>query len=467
METFGCGIQANPTPTIRVTHYTIILMYTSPQLLVIFSLLHVLNAKVDDYFELFPELEQLRDSVVGSDNFKREAFDRLYESALNIFDLQGYKSLLNQITNGNSAAAFTESLSSPNFGSPHCDKDGRKYIIKGNPAKFPGGPTNTPSYNLVKWIGNLLSQSKTTKSAESISPAVMALQGFSMVKGAVQTGVAVITDIVPPMIPPPFWINAPLPCLPMVTGMNCLGSVLYPISASDFVMADISDSAMEGIIASFPGKYLAKVGRTSDLQYKLCASAYLGMHCASIFPLCWIPPGISNASTFPLCYVQCLATLVACPGFWLDDIMGPCSDVAIPPFCSFSVFVNHSRVPPQYSSFDDSHPYPPDCPQYDPKMDLPKDIDDVQHFSDSPIDKEYKKFHVAKGHLKWTPYKNCDCQKLQNVCHTVLPYPVFKKYTNEFAETHYESPSQNPIYSRCCRICKKIARVYHRNTINT
>lgn len=71
-------------------------MYTSPQLLVIFSLLHVLNAKVDDYFELFPELEQLRDSVVGSDNFKREAFDRLYESALNIFDLQGYKSLLNQ-----------------------------------------------------------------------------------------------------------------------------------------------------------------------------------------------------------------------------------------------------------------------------------------------------------------------------------------------------------------------------------
>ena len=37
---------------------------------------------------------------------------------------------------------------------------------------------------------------------------------------------------------------------------------------SDFVIADVTDSMLDGIIAGFPNTYATKVGKTSDAMYK-------------------------------------------------------------------------------------------------------------------------------------------------------------------------------------------------------
>ena len=36
--------------------------------------------------------------------------------------------------------------------------------------------------------------------------------------GMVQSIVASVLDVVPPLVPPPVWNNMPLPCAPMITG---------------------------------------------------------------------------------------------------------------------------------------------------------------------------------------------------------------------------------------------------------
>ena len=48
--------------------------------------------------------------------------------------------------------------------------------------------------------------------------------------GMVQSIVAAMLDVVPPLIPPPAWNNMPLPCAPMITGLLRLfhhGSLQY------------------------------------------------------------------------------------------------------------------------------------------------------------------------------------------------------------------------------------------------
>jgi hypothetical protein len=37
----------------------------------------------------------------------------------------------------------------------------------------------------------------------------------------------------------------------------------YPITFSDFLLADVTDSVLDGVIASFPATFAAKVGKTS------------------------------------------------------------------------------------------------------------------------------------------------------------------------------------------------------------
>merc|ERR1711976_1063247 len=79
--------------------------------------------------------------------------------------------------------------------------------------------------------------------------------------GMVQSMVAAALDIVPPLIPPPIWNNMPLPCAPMITGHNCFGAVLYPITMADFTIADVTDAMLDGYIAGFPNTYAEKVGK--------------------------------------------------------------------------------------------------------------------------------------------------------------------------------------------------------------
>merc|ERR1712078_895848 len=108
---------------------------------------------------------------------------------------------------------------------------------------------------------DLATTAKGPAAAGLVMPMALAKQGLSMGAGLVQSVVSAVIHAVPPLIPPPVWNNQPLPCAPMVTGHNCFGAVLYPITMADFVLADVTDSVLDGIIAGFPAAYAEKVGR--------------------------------------------------------------------------------------------------------------------------------------------------------------------------------------------------------------
>merc|ERR1712187_135490 len=199
--------------------------------------------------------------------------------------------------------------------------------------------------------------------------------------------------IVPPLIPPPVWTNQPLPCAPMITGHNCFGAVLYPITMADFVIADVTDSMLDGVIAGFPNTYASKVGKTTDAMYKTCFAAYMSMHCSSIFPRCTTPntrdEPIPVGGRVPLCLHLCILPLVLCPGFWIGDISGTCSFVSVPPMCTQAFFWNVWRIPPQFQKYDEANPFPQDCPEASVDgLDAGDDIElyDQKPLAESPIE---------------------------------------------------------------------------------
>merc|ERR1719281_1346101 len=106
-----------------------------------------------------------------------------------------------------------------------------------------------------------------TKEADGASgaaagpPVALAFQGLAVGMGMVQSIVAAVLDVVPPLIPPPVWNNMPLPCAPMVTGHNCFGAVLYPITMADFLIADVTDSIVDGYIPDSPQHTRRKLGK--------------------------------------------------------------------------------------------------------------------------------------------------------------------------------------------------------------
>merc|ERR1719436_1263633 len=130
---------------------------------------------------------------------------------------------------------------------------------------------------------------------------------------------------------------------------------------------------MDGLLASFPATYAQKVGKTNDQMYRNCGMAYFSMHCSSLFPMCQDPqsrdellPVLGKA---PMCLHLCILPLVMCPGFWIGDIIGPCSMVSLPPMCTQAFFWAHWKIPPQYADADEANPFPKDCPEYDADLD--------------------------------------------------------------------------------------------------
>lgn len=197
----------------------------------------------------------------------------------------------------------------------------------------------------------------------------------------------------------------PLPCAPMLTGHNCFGAVLYPITMADFTIADVTDAMLDGYISGFPNTYAEKVGKTSDALYKACFSAYMSMHCSSIFPRCTMPqsrsepmpaggrvpmclhlvgsavcalwvygaipmsslPVYTSIGALPRCawngrLLLRYAFVLLAPGFWIGDVIGQCEMVAPPPMCTQAFFWNYALLPPQYVSFGEGNPYPQKCP---------------------------------------------------------------------------------------------------------
>jgi len=253
---------------------------------------------------------------------------------------------------------------------PHCDKGvaSGAHQVSGV-AAYPGGITQrTLGSDLSQKLSQLSEEANGPASAGLVLPKALATQAVSMGKSLIQAVLAAIIHTVPPLIPPPVWNNMPLPCAPMVTGHNCFGAVLYPITMADFVTADVTDSMLDGVIAGFPNTYASKVGKTSDKMYKLCFSSYMSMHCSSIFPRCSTPQARDEPmpiGRLPMCLHLCVLPLVACPGFWIGDVIGQCSMVSVPPMCTQAFFWNMWKLPPQYSDFDEANPFPKKCPVVD------------------------------------------------------------------------------------------------------
>ena len=203
-------------------------------------------------------------------------------------------------------------------------------------------------------INDLVSGKTTSASVSSSIVGIMALMAF-------QTVSAIVTQILPMNIPPPIWNNLPLPCVPMVTGSNCFGAIIYPITLSDSIMANIVDDSLDAVIEGFPGLFEERTrGRPySFRQYQECFKAYMSMHCAAVFPACTALQGTQDyspgAGRMPICFHVCLMVLIQCPGFHFDDIRGPCLFLSPipPPFCAFALYTREDGTPPPLDDDDD------------------------------------------------------------------------------------------------------------------
>ena len=276
---------------------------------------------------------------------------------------------------------------------PHCDTGVELMTLPNvrGVAAFPGGTVGSVfGMDWGKRLFELGQRAQGPASAALVAPFALSTQALSTGMGLVQAAIATMVHVVPPLVPPPAWHNQPLSCVPMASGHNCFGSVMYPITMADFMLADVTDSMLDGYVASFPALYGRRVGKTSDAMYKSCFSAYMGMMCASVFPRCTTPQSRDEimpvGGSVPVCLHTCVLPLVVCPGLWVSDLLDSCSSVSVPPLCSQAKFSNAKRLPPQLASFDEAHPFPAECP---PSVAVRKEaleLYDPQQFPGSPIE---------------------------------------------------------------------------------
>ena len=301
-----------------------------------------------------------------------EAFRHTYGHFANSFDYDLYGRLVAGFETGLARYNSSRAMRADVGGSvvPHCDKGTVRTEVSHvtGVAAFPGGAVGSVfSFDLGKRLLDLSEHARGPASAGLVAPMVLASQALATGMGLVQATVAGMIHVVPPLVPPPAWNNQPLSCAPMVSGHNCFGSVLYPITMADFMISDVTDSMLDGYIAGFPALYAKKVGKTSGDMYKSCFSAYMGMMCSSVFPRCTTPQSrdeiVPVGGSVPVCLHMCVLPLVMCPGFWVSDLLDSCSTVSVPPLCSQASFANTWRMPPQYASYDEANPFPSKCPE--------------------------------------------------------------------------------------------------------
>lgn len=332
---------------------------------------------------------------VNASSAADEAFSKVYRHFAEAFDFDLYGSLLAKAEAG--LEKYNASLAARSFAGgapgPHCDLgvvSPRVASVRGI-AAFPGGSVGSVfGMDLGKRLFDLSSHARGPAAAGLVAPMALSSQALSTGMGLVQSAIAGVIHTVPPLVPPPAWNNQPLTCVPMVAGHNCFGSVQYPITAADFMVADVTDSMLDGYVASFPNAYAQKVGKTDDAAYKSCFSAYMGMLCSSVFPRCTAPQSRDEILPFggsaPVCLHMCVLPLVMCPGFWLDDLLDGCSSVSVPPMCTQASFVNMWRLPPQYASYDEARPFAVDCPKPVGVDDASLTLYDVRSLPASPIE---------------------------------------------------------------------------------
>lgn len=330
----------------------------------------------------------------------QHAFNAVYQNLNNSFDFDALTHATKQFQEGLKAYRGTDAFSAYTYypDRPHCDAGvaSKPRMVSGVSA-FPGGITQEVfGTDFAKSVHDLSQQASGPAAAGLVPMMALGSQKLKLGMGMVQSLIAAMVHTVPPLVPPPAWNNQPLPCVPMVTGHNCFGAVLYPITMADSVLADVTDSMLDGVVAGFPNTYATKVGKTGDKMYKACFGSYMSMQCSSIFPRCTTPQSSDDlmpvGGRVPMCLHLCIMPLVMCPGFWMEDIIGTCSMVSVPPLCTQAFFLNVWRAPPQYVNFDEAHPFPKDCPKTVGELEASEDpsLYDVADRADSPILKEVK-----------------------------------------------------------------------------
>jgi len=191
----------------------------------------------------------------------QQAFDATLAHFEKTFDYATYNASISQLE----AAKNSYKEYARTSVSPHCDKGSSNPSTAAvshvtHMSAFPGGAMKSLFGSDLTKKAYDLSIGISSPAATGIVPAMaLAQQGLMMGAGLVQSIVAAAVHIVPPLIPPPVWNNQPLTCAPMVTGHNCFGAVLYPITMADFVIADVTDSMLDGVISGFPNTYAASL----------------------------------------------------------------------------------------------------------------------------------------------------------------------------------------------------------------
>ena len=183
----------------------------------------------------------------------------------------------------------------------------------------------------------------------------------------------------------------------------------------------------------------------------------MSMQCSSVFPRCTAPQSrdepMPAGGRVPLCLHLCIIPLVTCPGFWINDVIGTCTMVSVPPMCTQAFYWNlvssdasppppphesdvllataHAqfRLPPQYVSFDEANPYPKECPKTDLSefgMDAAEDpalyearcvrlsiASERAHLSDISIHIHSARRHCRKAQFSRQP-QPLSCHRLSN-----------------------------------------------------
>ena len=180
---------------------------------------------------------------VSPDELDR-AFQEVYAHFENAFDSALYENATRTIRKGLGRYKATNAYRAHDLypTTPHCDKG-----VAVAPAAThvsgisPGGVVGRVfGFDFGKDLLDLSEQANGPASAGLIAPMALASQALSAGMGLVQSSIASMLHVVPPLVPPPLWNNQPLTCAPMASGHNCFGAVTYPITMPDLMLADVS-----------------------------------------------------------------------------------------------------------------------------------------------------------------------------------------------------------------------------------
>jgi len=154
-----------------------------------------------------------------------KVFGRAYAYFNETFDHRLFEKFRKKLSKG--ASLYRVTVTQPSFLSAlpshgsHCDKGSRAPLqiagSRASVAAFPGGISKRMPPDFSKLLLDIAARGPPGGPNLAL-PMALSSAALQMGMGLVQSVVAAIIHIVPPLIPPPVWINMPLPCAPMVTG---------------------------------------------------------------------------------------------------------------------------------------------------------------------------------------------------------------------------------------------------------